>query len=80
MRILHILDHSVPLHSGYTFRTASILREQRARGWETFHLTTPKHTAASAAEEDVDGLHFFRTQWKPGALSPHVGWMRLPLA
>ena len=21
MRILHILDHSIPLHSGYTFRT-----------------------------------------------------------
>ena len=29
MRILHILDHSIPLHSGYTFRTAAILREQR---------------------------------------------------
>lgn len=42
MRILHILDHSIPLHSGYTFRTAAILREQRALGWETFHLTSPK--------------------------------------
>jgi hypothetical protein len=21
MRILHVLDHSLPLHSGYTFRT-----------------------------------------------------------
>src|SRR5574338_53758 len=31
MRILHILDHSIPLHSGYTFRTAAILREQLAR-------------------------------------------------
>ena len=28
MRILHVLDHSIPLHSGYTFRTAAILREQ----------------------------------------------------
>jgi hypothetical protein len=25
-RILHILDHSIPLHSGYTFRSAAILR------------------------------------------------------
>ena len=32
LRILHVLDHSIPLHSGYTFRTASILREQRALG------------------------------------------------
>ena len=34
MRILHVLDHSIPLHSGYTFRTAAILREQRALGRE----------------------------------------------
>lgn len=61
MRILHVLDHSIPLHSGYTFRTASILREQRARGWETFHLTSPKQGQTTAAEEDVDGLHFYRT-------------------
>jgi asparagine synthase (glutamine-hydrolysing) len=27
MRILHVLDHSIPLHSGYTFRTLAILRE-----------------------------------------------------
>jgi hypothetical protein len=39
MRILHILDHSIPLHSGYTFRTLAILQQQRALGWETFHLT-----------------------------------------
>ena len=42
MRILHILDHSIPLHSGYAFRTLAILKEQRALGWETFHLTGPK--------------------------------------
>ncbi len=61
MRVLHILDHSIPLHSGYTFRTLSLLREQRARGWETSHLTSPKHTASVALEETVDGWHFHRT-------------------
>ena len=60
MRILHILDHSIPLHSGYTFRTAAILREQRALGWETFHLTSPKQGKAVAEVEDVDGLRFYR--------------------
>ena len=60
-RILHILDHSIPLHSGYTFRTLSILREQRALGLETFHLTTAKHVNCSVDEEDVDGWHFYRT-------------------
>ena len=31
-RILHILDHSLPMHSGYTFRTRAILRAQRPWG------------------------------------------------
>jgi PEP-CTERM/exosortase A-associated glycosyltransferase len=61
MRVLHVLDHSIPLHSGYTFRTLAILRGQRALGWETFHLTSPKHAGASEPEETVDGWHFFRT-------------------
>jgi len=61
MRILHILDHSIPLHSGYTFRTRNILREQRKRGWETAHVTSLKQGPCAAAEEEVDGLHFFRT-------------------
>ena len=29
MRILHILDHSLPLQSGYVFRTLGILSAQR---------------------------------------------------
>ena len=61
MRILHILDHSIPLHSGYTFRTAAILREQRALSWETFHLTSPKQGQVAAEVEDVDGLRFYRS-------------------
>ena len=65
MRILHILDHSIPLHSGYTFRTAAILREQRALGWETFHLTSPKQGTTANAVEDVDGLRFYRCPVPP---------------
>lgn len=67
LRILHVLDHSLPLHSGYTFRTANILREQRKLGWETFHLTSPKHAdaagpAAPQDEESAEDLHFYRTR------------------
>ncbi|MEO5598183.1 MAG: TIGR04063 family PEP-CTERM/XrtA system glycosyltransferase [Novosphingobium sp.] len=32
IRILHVLDHSLPLHSGYTFRTRAILKAQQACG------------------------------------------------
>lgn len=65
LKILHILDHSVPLHSGYTFRTLSILKDQRKRGWEPVALTSPKHEAswkgASPQVEDIEGFRFYRT-------------------
>lgn len=75
LRILHVLDHSIPLHSGYTFRTLSILREQRKLGWETFHLTSPKQINCEMPEEDVDGWHFYRTAAIRGRLGnlPGVG-------
>ena len=61
MRVLHILDHSIPLHSGYTFRTRAIIEQQRAMGWETFHITGAKQGATDAPVEEVDGLVFYRT-------------------
>jgi PEP-CTERM/exosortase A-associated glycosyltransferase len=69
MRILHILDHSIPLHSGYTFRTRNILNQQRVRGWETFHVTSPKQGEVEALKEEVDGLTFYRTPPVSGGIS-----------
>lgn len=69
IRVLHVLDHSIPLHSGYTFRTAALLREQRALGWETFHLTSPKQGETSEPFEDVDSLRFYRTSLATSALA-----------
>lgn len=61
LRVLHVLDHSAPLHSGYAFRTLEILKEQRRLGWETLHLTSPKQGAGEALSETVDGRVFHRT-------------------
>ena len=77
LRVLHVLDHSIPLHSGYTFRTLSILREQRKLGWDTCHLTSPKHIHCSVAEEDVDGWHFYRTLATPTSRAPGLGEIAL---
>ena len=60
MRILHVLDHSAPILSGYTYRTLSILREQRRLGWETAHVTSSKHPAEALIEES-EGFRFYRT-------------------
>lgn len=70
MRILHVLDHSVPLHSGYAFRTLAIVREQEKLGWDAYLLTGPKQGGGTAPEEDAEGRHFYRTPYHPrGALT-----------
>ncbi len=62
MRILHVLDHGLPLQSGYTFRTRAILKAQEQRGWTVAAVTGPRHGAAADAVESVDGLTFHRTR------------------
>ncbi|MGH9805757.1 MAG: TIGR04063 family PEP-CTERM/XrtA system glycosyltransferase [Terriglobia bacterium] len=73
MRILHVLDHSIPLQSGYSFRTHAILREQRRMGWTTLHLTSPKQGTYCGPEEVVDELRFYRTP------SPSKSMVSIPL-
>jgi len=69
MKVLHILDHSLPQQSGYVYRTLNILKAQRSLGWQTFHLTSPKHGPAEMAQEVVDGWHFYRTSPRPPTVS-----------
>jgi len=76
MRVIHVLDHSIPLHSGYTFRTANLLKGQRALGWETYHLTSAKQGVCEALEEEVDGLVFHRTP-VPSTSAPVIGELAL---
>ncbi|MBF0446895.1 MAG: glycosyltransferase, exosortase A system-associated [Magnetococcales bacterium] len=73
MRILHVLDHSLPLQSGYTFRTRSILLEQQRLGWQTEQVTGLRHDDGGMGEETVSGLRFFRTPAQNGLLA------RLPI-
>lgn len=65
LRVLHILDHSVPLQSGYAFRTRAILCQQRAMGWHTMQVTGTRQVrpddSSAQASEQVDDLLFYRT-------------------
>jgi PEP-CTERM/exosortase A-associated glycosyltransferase len=71
MRVLHILDHSLPLHSGYTFRTRAILKAQEALGLEVAGVTGARHMRQAATEagawESHDGLRFYRGIGTPEA-------------
>jgi len=60
-RILHVLDHSLPVHSGYTFRTRAILKAQSALGLEVRGITGVRHPEPGPPREHVDGLTFHRT-------------------
>lgn len=66
-RILHVLDHSLPLHSGYSFRTRAILKAQQAAGLEPRAVTgvrQGRHDSGlkgAADWQSVDGLDFYRT-------------------
>lgn len=64
-RVLHVLDHSLPLHSGYTFRTRAILRAQEADGIEVRSVTGQRQLAWGGAEANLpgvfEGLRFDRT-------------------
>lgn len=78
LRVLHLLDHSIPLHSGYTFRTLSILREQRRLGWDTHHLTGAKQGGGGdALQETVDGGWVFHRTPAPSGLGPLAQMRRL---
>lgn len=59
-RVLHILDHSLPLHSGYTFRTRAILKSQQAARLTVRGVTGPRHADVGPEVEEIDGLTFHR--------------------
>ncbi|WP_338467556.1 glycosyltransferase, exosortase A system-associated [Novosphingobium sp. ZN18A2] len=66
-RVLHVLDHSLPLHSGYTFRTRAIMTAQAAMGLDVRGLTGRRHLPGEAGEDPqvADGLTFHRTPGVP---------------
>jgi glycogen synthase len=70
-RVLHVLDHSLPMHSGYTFRTRAILKAQQAAGIEVRALTGLRHAAAGPPAETIEGIGFHRT---PGFASGPSGY------
>jgi glycogen synthase len=62
MKVLHVLDHSLPIFSGYSFRSQSILRGQRVLGLTPVVLTTPKHGSARDEVEEIEGIRYYRTK------------------
>jgi len=78
-RVLHVLDHSLPLHSGYTFRTRAILAAQQAAGIEVRGITGLRHTASGPDRESAEGLTFHRTRGSAGGPPAYREWREISL-
>ena len=72
MKILHVLDHSLPYFSGYSFRSDAILRAQRQMGLDPVVVTSPNHSDFTTKCETRDGIDYHRLPWP-------FGWERLPV-
>lgn len=59
--VLHVLDHSLPEHDGYSFRSHSILTELRKTGLDLDAITGPKHGPVASAVDNIDGIQYLRT-------------------
>jgi len=66
MKVLHVLDHSLPLHSGYAFRSDSILRALNSQGIETIQITGPKFGMTESVSDVQNGVTYQRTPVSSG--------------
>lgn len=77
-RVLHILDHSLPLHSGYCFRTRAIMKAQIGQGLTVAGVTGVRQNQhgyrAEKPLEQAEGLDFFRTMEEVQGPTPVKEW------
>jgi glycogen(starch) synthase len=68
MRVLHVLDISVPTLAGYSTRSRYIVNNQKAVGLDPVVVTSARHENPSqCAMEEIDGIRYYRT------LAPRAG-------
>lgn len=63
MRVLHILDHSLPYLSAYSFRSSYIILQQRTMGMTPVVLTSPSHENFTEECEILQGVQHHRSKW-----------------
>ena len=73
IKVLHVLEYSLPNISGYSLRSDAIIRNQRSLGITTSQMTSQRYQDFSSAKETVRGVEYVRT---PAA----KGWFhRIPI-
>ena len=79
-RVLHVLDHSRPLLSGYSVRSHSLVAAQKKIGFSPEVLTGPLHQLEdpSAVDTTIDGISHRRTSLPTGWKHALLKW-RVPV-
>jgi PEP-CTERM/exosortase A-associated glycosyltransferase len=83
-KILHILNQSLPLLSGYAIRSHNIFQAQLKRGCKPVALTAPIRKVSWKGhwedEEIIGGLRYYRTEAVPRGVFPLEAELRLVVA
>jgi PEP-CTERM/exosortase A-associated glycosyltransferase len=79
-RILHVLDHSSPLLSGYSVRSHGLMAAQKQIGYFPEAVTSPLHQLEDrgALDTTIDGLCYMRTRVAGGFRRGALKW-RIPV-
>lgn len=80
-RVLHVLDHSMPLISGYSVRSRSLIAAQAGLGLRPMALTGPRHEADQRDSVDsmFDGIEYRRTKTAGRGLYSQMARGSLPV-
>src|ERR1700732_4323258 len=67
MKVLHVLETSIPHIAGYTIRASAIIENQRKLGLEVVVVTSPLFPTDTPAvdREDFSGVRYYRTNHIP---------------
>lgn len=72
MKILHILDHSIPYINGYTSRSKYIIEFQKKIGFDPSAISSPRQPIQYNQEGEIDGIVYHRCEnrlsWVGGVL------------
>ena len=60
MKILHVLETSLPNIAGYTIRSKYIVEAQKVHGLEPIVLTSPLHQGEANTCEEINGVKYYR--------------------
>ena len=72
MRILHVLDRSVPNISGYASRSKYIMEFQRMAGLDPVAVTSPRQRSAVVDVERIGELDYYRSRLPSGRITAAV--------